>query len=288
MVMRRYAAAILLACAIGPASALDLGVGNGSVGANIGAQADVGGVAGADVGVSAGAGDGSVGANIGAQADVGGVAGADVGVSAGAGDGSIGAGTSIGGTGAGVSAGVDTGGASSSGGGSANTAGGSRAKSSGSGGAATARSGHSATGTDVEGTTMGIGPTKGAYAIVLPRTLVPRPIILPRSLRPSTFGRDKLGRGDLGSPLLARIVAKPGTPQSVVRVCRQSIVSAATPLGAVRVYAASAGSLRRERRGVLVAPIAVRIHYQTQGGVEVRQARTQCRLDGAGRVIALK
>jgi hypothetical protein len=77
-------------------------------------------------------------------------------------------------------------------------------------------------------------------------------------------------------------------PDIVRDVCRQAIISAAKPLGAVRVYAAGAGSLRRQSRGVLAAPIEVRMHYATQGGVEVRQARTTCRLDAGGRVIALK
>jgi hypothetical protein len=287
--MRRYAAAILFtACAVGPASALDVGVGTNVGGIGVGANAGVG---------TNGA---SVGANVGAQTDVGGAVGVDAGASAGAGNGSIGAGlganTNIGGTTAGVSAGVDTGGGSTTGGGSAgsgNTAGGSTAGSPGSGGmtAATARSGQSPTGSDVDGTTNGVVPTEGAYAIVLPRTLVPYPIILPANLRPSHSGSERLERGatwGYPSSRLVPFVAKPGIPQAVLRVCQQSIVSAATPLGAVRVDTASAGSLRRQPRGVLVAPIEVRIQYQTRGGVEVRQARALCRLDAAGRVIALK
>jgi hypothetical protein len=84
------------------------------------------------------------------------------------------------------------------------------------------------------------------------------------------------------------LTAIPGTPPAVVRVCRQAIMSAATPLGALRVHVISAGPLRRHRRGTLTAPIEVRIDYARQGGIEVRQARIGCRLDAAGRVVAVK
>jgi hypothetical protein len=73
----------------------------------------------------------------------------------------------------------------------------------------------------------------------------------------------------------------------VVHVCRQWIASAAEGFGAVNVHAVSAGPLSRERRGILAAPIQVRIDYDRQGGIEVRQARIKCRLDAAGRVIAV-
>ncbi|MDX8492285.1 hypothetical protein RFN29_11900 [Mesorhizobium sp. VK22B] len=63
-------------------------------------------------------------------------------------------------------------------------------------------------------------------------------------------------------------------------------MAAAKPLGAVRVYAASAGSLRQGRGG-LNAPIEVRIDYERQGGIEVRQARVGCRLNAAGMVVAV-
>jgi hypothetical protein len=80
----------------------------------------------------------------------------------------------------------------------------------------------------------------------------------------------------------------PGTPPAVVRACHEAIASAAAPLGAVRVRAASAGPLRRLRSGTLSAPVEVRIHYARQGGIEVRQARIRCRLDARGRVTEVK
>lgn len=110
-------------------------------------------------------------------------------------------------------------------------------------------------------------------------------ITLPPVLRPSKAGEDKLTRGyPFGS--LGPLQAIPGTPAAIVRACRAAIMSAATPLGAVRVKAVSAGALR-QRRGALTAPIKVRIDYARQGGIEVRQAKVGCRLDAAGRVTAI-
>ncbi|CAN7702453.1 hypothetical protein LJR234_005987 [Mesorhizobium amorphae] len=101
-------------------------------------------------------------------------------------------------------------------------------------------------------------------------------IVLPPVLRPSKAGE---GGFTKGPPLKA----KPGTPAAVVQACRAAIMSAATPLGAVRVHAVSAGALH-QRRGTLTAPIEVRIDYARQGVIEGRQARVGCRLDAAGRV----
>ena len=81
---------------------------------------------------------------------------------------------------------------------------------------------------------------------------------------------------------------RPGTPLEVVQSCRQSIVAAAVPYGAVYVDAASAGQPRRSATGILAAPIEVRIIYSRQGGREVRQSRTTCRLNATGTVVALR
>jgi hypothetical protein len=110
-------------------------------------------------------------------------------------------------------------------------------------------------------------------------------MVLPTVLRPSKGGRGDFTNGYPFGPL-GPLKAKPGTPAAVVRACRAAIMSAATPLGAVRVHAVSAGALR-QRRGALTAPIKVRIDYARQGGIEVRQARVGCRLDAAGRVTAV-
>ncbi len=75
----------------------------------------------------------------------------------------------------------------------------------------------------------GKGQSKGARntIVALPGALrPPSRIVLPRNLGPS--GRSTSARGTWGYPLLPKIVRKPGTPDAVVRVCRQAIFSAAT------------------------------------------------------------
>ncbi|RWK01905.1 hypothetical protein [Mesorhizobium sp.] len=113
-------------------------------------------------------------------------------------------------------------------------------------------------------------------------------IVLPRALRPSRAADGDLRRltGRHPFAVLPPLKAVPGTSDAVVRACRAAIMTAAKPLGAVRVYAASAGHALR-RQGGLNAPIAVRIDYERQGGIEVRQARVGCRLDAAGAVTAV-
>jgi hypothetical protein len=81
---------------------------------------------------------------------------------------------------------------------------------------------------------------------------------------------------------------KPGTSLELVRACRQSIVAAAIPYGAVYVDTASAGRPRRSAAGILAVPIEVRIIYSRQGGHEVRQSRTTCRLNATGTVVGLR
>ena len=262
--MRKYIAATLsIAVAIGPASALDVGV-SGNAGG---------------VGVSAGASVGSNGVSAGVGAGVGGIGGVSGGASAGSGgvsgSASVGAGGASGGASVGAggvqrrpSASAGGGGSGSSGGaGGGGTSAGSRSD------ASRSAAGSGSAGTGGIGTTV-IRPAKGVRGS----------IILPPILRPSG-ARDKTSRGDVGYPPLSRAI--PGTPTAVVRACQKAIASAAAPLGAVRVRAASAGPVSRQRRGAITAPIAVRIDYARQGGIQVRQAKVRCRLDAAGRVIAV-
>lgn len=247
--MRKYlACALTIAVAIGPASALDAGLGG-----------NVGGV-----GVSAGLGVGSNGASVGVGASVGGIGGANVGGSVGTGSlgANVGASTNLGGVSGGVSTGLG------------------------------APSGTTSGGTALGGTTgpASVEAGKKTAALVMNKG-AQHAIVLPRNLRPSKNGRDMFGRATTGYPMLrlqVPLTAIPGTPPAVVRVCRQAIMSAATPLGALRVHVVSAGPLRRHRRGALTAPIEVRIDYARQGGIEVRQARVGCRLDAAGKVVAVK
>ncbi|ANN61510.1 hypothetical protein A9174_16735 [Mesorhizobium loti NZP2037] len=276
--MKKYfVAALTIGIAIGPASALDAGLG-GKVGG---------------VGIGAGVSAGSQGASVGVGASVGDVGGANVGASVGAGNvgvsasgnvgsASVSAGGNVGSTGGGLSTGVGLGADPSAENGSAAAA---------SGSAATAASGSAATGTGSAATGTGSAATgTGSAATATATTATARTarpsIALPPVLRPSRAGQGDLTRGYPFAPLEA-LKAKPGTPVAVVQACRAAILSAAKPLGAVRVRAVSAGALRR-RGGALTAPIQVRIDYAGRGGIEIRQAQVGCRLDAAGRVIAVK
>ena len=106
---------------------------------------------------------------------------------------------------------------------------------------------------------------------------------LPRSLRPVIVKRGDTMRvtGPFGP--LESLKTIPGTPPAVVSACRAAILSAAKALGAVRVFAVSAGTLNQDQ-GVLTAPIRVRIDYANKGIVQTRQARVSCTIDAEGTV----
>ena len=322
--MNRYiAAAFSIAVAIGPASALDVGLGGkvGGIGVGAGLGLDKGGasvkgglsvdkVGRADVDGSVGASRGKgVSADVGAGAKVDGVGGANLGASVDASRGSLDAGLSasgsLGDSSGSLGADVGLGGNSSGDGGSGaapgNSASGSGAAAGGTTGGSAAGSGPSGggsvgrgaeSGNAASGSIGGSGSAASRGAATTARIgqtrSVRQSIHLPRTLWPSKAGGSRSAR-TMGYPLLfvAPLKAIPGTPLAVVRVCRQAIASAARPLGAVSVRAASAGPLSRQRRGVLTAPIQVRIDYAQQGRMEVRQARIRCRLDAAGRVIGV-
>jgi len=260
--MKKYfVAALTIGIAIGPASALDAGLG-GSVGG-----------LGVDAGVSAG----SQGTSAGVGTSVGGL-GVGAGVSAGSQGTSVGVGTSVDAVGrANVGASVGTGNESL--------------------GAGVSASGNGVKATRSTGIGVGDDPSAENGSVTAPgrpaavttanasaRT-ARQSIALPQVLRPSKAGKGDFTRGfPFGS--LGPLKAKLGTPAAVVRACRAAIMSAAKPLGAVGVHAVSAGPLR-QRRGELTAPIRVRIDYASQNGLEVRQAQVGCRVDKAGRVTAI-
>ena len=209
------------------------------------------------IGLSAGVSGGRQGTSVGVGANVGGL-GIGAGVSAGAQGTSVGVSTSVDGAGganvgasvgAGVGVGVGVGDDESAENQSATTAGSPAAVS-----AATAK------------TTR-------------------KSMVLPPVLRPSKSGRGFTKGYPFG--FLGPLEAIPGTPVAVVQACRSAVMSAAKPLGAIRVRAASAGALR-QRRGAISAPINVRVDYARQGGIEVRQAKVNCSLDRAGRVTGIK
>ena len=252
---RKYlAAALAIAVAIGPAAAVDLGVGVraggigigtsvgvGQKGVSLGIGAGLGGLGRADVGASVGTDKGSIGAS--------------VGVSGHLGSKSIGVSGKLGGT----SGSVSIGGSSVS---------------SATGAAPGAASGRS-TAASLSG-----GNNNGAKtASVAPAQGTRQAIALPRILMPSS----RSGRTSDATAFEAR----PGTPIVMVRACREAIETAAIPFGVVSVRARSAGTLRHLGRSAVLAPLQVRIRYARRGGAEIRQARISCHLDATGRVIKL-
>lgn len=247
LAMKQYvAAALMIGIGVGPACALDKGVG-----------ASVGGI-----GVGAGVNAGSQGASVGVGASVGDAGRSHVGASVGTGKGSVGVGVGASGNVGNASGGVST--------------------SIGTGDDPAADDGSPTASGSPAATPKGTaGPTAAASARGGNQS-----IALPSILKPSISGDGGFTDGypfKLQRPLRA----KPGIPAAVVQACRSAITSAATPLGAVRVRALSAGLLHR-RGGTLTAPIKVQIDYRRQGGVEVRQAEVDCQLDRAGRVTAIK
>lgn len=256
MMRKHLAATFLIAVAIGPASALALGL-----------DAKLG-----PVGVSAGVGIGKRGVSAGIGADADGVGGVKGGTGLGKDGSGLGAGGNLGGKSGGPSVGSGSKSKSSNRGG----------KAKGSDGSARGRGGASGDGTAAGGGANTFTPFARARS-------VGASIVLPPVLWPLKKKRAAHERGEWAYPLRLplTIAAVPGTPSTVVGACRRAIASAASPLGAVRVRAASAGSLLRHRNGSLTAPLAVSIDYAGQDGFQVRQARIRCRLDSSGKVVAV-
>jgi len=73
----------------------------------------------------------------------------------------------------------------------------------------------------------------------------------------------------------------------VIAACRERMSARAQPLGATRVEAVSAGTLVRLPNGGTEASLEVKITYERQNQVQVRQARITCRLNDQGGVIEL-
>ncbi len=225
---RHGVAALMIAITVGPAWALDVGVG-GKVGG---------------LGIGAGLGVGSRGASVGVGVSLGGANQAAIGGSVSTSSGAVGA-----------KAGV---------------------------GAGAAQVGVS-TNLGATATTPAVGSAPPDNAAVAPREGATQTMRLPATLRPDA-GHGNSWRG--ADKPLSSLRTKPGTPPSIVRACREAISSAATPFGAVRVSAVSAGPVD-QGRDWLTAPIDVRISYAIQGKIEVRQARVGCRLDALGGVAAV-
>ena len=84
----------------------------------------------------------------------------------------------------------------------------------------------------------------------------------------------------------ASLAYVPPAALASIAACREGIVRSALPYDPVRIDALGVGELQPFGAG-RVLPLFVRIVYRHQNGFEVRQARINCRLDQAGKPIAL-
>lgn len=324
---RYVATALSVFVAMSPAAALDLGlggkaggtgagvsVGAGTGGVSVGIGADAGGLGSAETGASVSTGE-PTGAGVGTSASVGGVdvdAGASVSTDGGSTNAGVGASTSTGGVSTSAGASVASGDGSSPGGAGAstgNTNAGVASNGGGTGGgtgvssrdgassSSSASSPNAADGNagsswaerggifgslfgspaDDPGPSATTVPSKPKSVRIVKRARYT--IVLPRSIKP-TGGRDR-------AAAMAPFDSIPGTPRYVVRACRDAIRSAAMPLGMVSVHAISAGTPSSRQKGALTAPIEVRIRYETQRGIEIKQARVKCHLNTAGQVVSV-
>ena len=192
-VMKYVAATLSIAIAIGPASALDVGLGGkvggvgvgagvgvGREGASLGGGASADGVGEANLGGSVGTGNGAPSASVGAGGDVDGVGGANLG-------GSVGTGNAAPSTSDGGSSGAAP--AGSAGGSTAGSAGGSSAGSA----------------TNSSGASVGIGQSQGTRntKVALPNALMPNFRIHPAA-QPGAFRSRHIGAGYLGLSAVAQ------------------------------------------------------------------------------------
>lgn len=116
--------------------------------------------------------------------------------------------------------------------------------------------------------------------VTLPAVLLPE--------RPGSSAGLTLGPRQNWSSLERPLVPRIGTSTRVVQTCRDSIVAAALPYGAVRVDAASAGPTARGQDGGFAAPIEVRVVYARSGASQVRQSRVTCQIGTEGQVVGLR
>lgn len=117
---------------------------------------------------------------------------------------------------------------------------------------------------------------------------------LPRALLPERGGVRLLPRSRAASlvaslpALQAPLREVTAAPEGAMSACRSVLRQAAALYGAARVEVAAAGPPQVLARGAFVLPIRARVVYAHAGDAEVRQARVSCRINGAGRVVAVR
>ena len=118
------------------------------------------------------------------------------------------------------------------------------------------------------------GSSASNAVISLPASLVP---VQERGYEPLTVtSKSPLdSTGSVTSQTFDALPYRPGTPFEVVFACRNAIIAAALPDGAISIDTASAGKAAKTRGGGLAAPISARIVYFLGG--ELRRAKLPSR-----------
>jgi hypothetical protein len=83
------------------------------------------------------------------------------------------------------------------------------------------------------------------------------------------------------------LASRSGTPQSIVRVCRDALMRRAQPYDLVSMEVVGTGKPRRVK-GRTIAPLDVRAIFRLPGGHEVTRSEVRCEIGRAGRVIATR
>ena len=78
--------------------------------------------------------------------------------------------------------------------------------------------------------------------------------------------------------------ARPAGAMRTFAACRSAIETWARPYSPVDLDITTVGPVQRPGGGKRVAPLFVRIVYDTEGGLETRKARLECRVDAADTV----
>ena len=85
----------------------------------------------------------------------------------------------------------------------------------------------------------------------------------------------------------AMTAAMAGVPTAVVAACREGIINAAKPYDPVQIEVVGAGRVQELKAGGQIAPLVVRIVYDSQGGYETREARVGCHVNALGKAVSL-
>ena len=75
-----------------------------------------------------------------------------------------------------------------------------------------------------------------------------------------------------------------GAGMKTLAACQRAIAAWAEPFGPVDIQTVIVGPVQRQFNGTKIAPLFVRIVYDTQGGRETRKANVRCTVDASDAV----